>query len=99
MNADIKAKWLEALRSGNYRQGYNELRCRNRHCALGVLCDIIDPDGWKEPDYALHRGMFSTKGHVPMEADLKPRDLREISTRNDAGKTFAEIADYIEANL
>lgn len=50
MNADIKAKWLEALRSGKYAQGRKYLRRINddgdRFCCLGVLCDIIKPSGW-----------------------------------------------------
>jgi hypothetical protein len=46
--ADIKAKWLEALRSGRYKQGRTYLRnADNEFCCLGVLCDIIDPTRWE----------------------------------------------------
>ncbi len=40
MNADIKAKWLEALRSGEYQQGRRQLRKGDTYCCLGVLCDL-----------------------------------------------------------
>lgn len=46
MNADVKTKWLEALRSGNYIQGQRYLKTTGggvtRHCCLGILCDIAD---------------------------------------------------------
>lgn len=48
MNAELKQKWLEALRSGKYQQGSGQLRevhyCEEwsdtYHCCLGVLADI-----------------------------------------------------------
>ena len=41
MNSEVKAKWLEALRSGEYRQGRYRLRDDNDDLScLGVLCDI-----------------------------------------------------------
>lgn len=47
MDADLKAQWLAALRSGQYEQGRYVLRTpSNKYCCLGVLCDIIDPAGW-----------------------------------------------------
>lgn len=47
MKAEIKRKWLEALRSGKYKQGQKRLRgLDNRYCCLGVLCDVVNPDDW-----------------------------------------------------
>jgi hypothetical protein len=41
MKADIKAKWLKALRSGKYKQGKERLQTTaGRFCCLGVLCDL-----------------------------------------------------------
>lgn len=51
MNPEIKAKWLTALRSGEYRQGRNVLKQQfdendaPQFCCLGVLCDIAIKDG------------------------------------------------------
>lgn len=42
MNKKVKAKWLEALRSGKYKQTKSMLMnpTTNGHCCLGVLCDL-----------------------------------------------------------
>lgn len=45
MNPEVKAKWLEALRSGEYKQGREYLRRGNYYCCLGVLCDIAVKEG------------------------------------------------------
>lgn len=48
MNEEIKAKWLEALRSGRFLQGTGQLKYQNtmdgpfRHCCLGVLCEVLN---------------------------------------------------------
>ncbi len=44
MNPEIKQKWLNALRSGEYPQGRNSLRNINGFCCLGVLCDIYSKE-------------------------------------------------------
>ncbi len=41
MNKEIKAKWVAALRSGEYKQGLGQLRSKeNNFCCLGVLCNL-----------------------------------------------------------
>lgn len=40
MDAGVKAKWLEALRSGEYEQTTGALRSTNGYCCLGVLCEV-----------------------------------------------------------
>lgn len=48
MNPTLKKQWIEALRSGKYRQGRGSLRSESgEYCCLGVLCDLVDPDGWE----------------------------------------------------
>jgi len=40
MNANLK-KWIDALRSGDYKQGMYKLRSRaEEYCCLGVACDV-----------------------------------------------------------
>lgn len=42
MDADIKRKWVDALRSGKYKQARGKLKNRaGGFCCLGVLCDIV----------------------------------------------------------
>lgn len=44
MNEEIKKLWVDALRSGEYKQGKKKLhkkgRDGDRFCCLGVLCDL-----------------------------------------------------------
>lgn len=44
MNLEVKEKWLQALRSGEYKQGEGWLKHSDegetKHCCLGVLCEI-----------------------------------------------------------
>ena len=44
MNPEVKAKWLEALRNGKYKQGRAFLRTENGFCCLGVLCDLYQKE-------------------------------------------------------
>lgn len=45
MNPEVKKKWLEALRSGEYKQGKDQLKQEQNgdcsYCCLGVLCDLF----------------------------------------------------------
>ncbi len=53
MNSEVKAEWVAALRSGEYRQGTGHLRnvttalenAPATHCCLGVLCDLYAKKG------------------------------------------------------
>lgn len=112
MNADIKAKWVEALRSGKYRQGVGALKkeCIDdgslRYCCLGILCDIHDQSQWIDPMRTGARwsyGKYFLTGLPPKEvldwSGLMAAQTKDFSDMNDSGKSFDEIADYIEANL
>lgn len=120
MNESVKARWVAALRSGEYKQGRKELRRGDEHCCLGVLCDLFAREsGWNRwsPSRLSERGEF--QGYttyrefglpgavVCIWAQLDPRKdevqigcaTRTLFDHNDQGRTFAEIADAIEAQL
>lgn len=40
MNPEIKAQWVDALRSGEREQGNGALNRDGKFCCLGVLCDL-----------------------------------------------------------
>jgi hypothetical protein len=44
VDQEIKTLWVEALRSGYYKQGKNVLKDNNRYCCLGVLKHLIEGD-------------------------------------------------------
>ena len=45
MNKNIKEKWINALISGDYKQGKLALRQKDEFCCLGVLCDLASKEG------------------------------------------------------
>jgi hypothetical protein len=102
MKADIKQRWVEALRSESYQQGPSMLRSQeNRFCCLGVLCDLVDPKGWQiDGDRFAHGGYI---GHLPCEiravAIISDDQCFSLMGMNDNGLTFPTIADWIEANI
>jgi hypothetical protein len=96
MDAKLKAKWIKALRSGEYKQGKTFLYKANEeaYCCLGVLCAI--------------NGVSRTKMESECTTDIvwfdsglakETRSLLGDVMNDQEGKSFAEIADWIEANL
>lgn len=112
MNEEMKAEWLNALRSGNYKQGEQKLRDYDHYCCLGVLCDLF-PQGEWDGDEFIYKGEFGNAMppyNLLAELDLAEGDAGMLSKLNDGalgemGKpeirphSFPEIADWIEANL
>ena len=107
MKAELKQKWVDALRSGDYEQGKGALLASGKYCCLGVLCEvsglrIVGPnilagDQYESDSYSKIREMIGV-------------DATELTMRNDGSEdvfgqpdilphSFAEIADYIEANI
>lgn len=105
MNQEVKEKWVRALRSGEYKQGGGVLRSGDRFCCLGVLCDIVDPEGWAElalTHRQRHRGELVFP-RPELRGDVGIGSLAVLcilSDMNDVDcKSFQEIADYIEEEL
>lgn len=101
MYDEWKAKWVAALRSGEYKQISGQLRNAAGHCCLGVLCDISGAGGWSDNNYIAADDERS--GSLPFGVldltDISFADERRLADMNDSGATFAEIADYIEKSL
>jgi hypothetical protein len=111
MNPEIKARWLEALRSRRYKQTSGCLRDSEGFCCLGVLCDVVAPDlGLKWEKGKSARLDFSIAGsHVTLPLEVVEAAGvsgigvlpfgGNLSHLNDNGHTFAMIADVIEKEL
>jgi hypothetical protein len=50
MKRGTALKWIEQIQSKEYSIGTGQLRYENDFDPLGVLCDFLDPHGWKQ-DY------------------------------------------------
>lgn len=96
--------WLEALRSGDYKQGTGRL-CRvddegnEEHCCLGVLAEVIGMD--KDDSNALRMyavpGDLQSYSSVMLDSSVLPGVVQtDLSRWNDNGHNFAFIADEIE---
>jgi hypothetical protein len=87
MDAQLKAKWVKALRGRKFKQGRQMLHngTGNEYCCLGVLCVVAD----KPLDAESYAWLNSvTKDYGPF-----------VKMNDEDGKSFKEIADYIEENL
>ena len=102
MNKKLKQKWVKALRSGRYKQTTGMLQLGRAYCCLGVLCRIAGARKRPRTNEFVWRGEADWS-ELPdtMRADLG-LDLKaegHLVNMNDGGKTFDQIADYIEENL
>jgi hypothetical protein len=105
MDKKLKAKWIGALRSGDFEQGRQRLKCGDSYCCLGVLCEVAGLE--IEPKYG--NGIvdvpFGQDDYGPIYKLLGSSDVaKELWNRNDGLQehpqhSFSEIADYIEKNL
>jgi len=102
MKRELRAQWCSALRSGKYQQGPKFLRMDGKYDALGVLLDVARSEGWNPPDvdevheWALDQGISpwgALKLGLPNDAPAA------IANMCDSGKTFVEIADWIEQHI
>jgi hypothetical protein len=100
MNQELKNKWIEALRSGKYKQGRNYLRMGDSFCCLGVLCDVDDPSKWRANHFVSARMYGDNLSCLPDYFPLSPRARASLMRMNDVqNKSFEEIADWIEENV
>lgn len=101
LDPDFKAKWCEALRSGDYQQGHRSLvipaqprrdsKEEPAFCCLGVALEIL---GWNRDCGGI------TYSRLQKEVGLDDSAQAHLMKMNDSMKRpFSEIADYIEKHL
>lgn len=91
MNAELKDKWLAALRSGEYQQTRSALKNEDGYCCLGVLAHVYSGD-W---------GRDNKKGYEKVREVLADKyTLDSLMCLNDTEDlSFPAIADWIETNI
>lgn len=92
MNKVIKTKWINALRSGRYKQCKGRLKKGDGYCCLGVLAKV---QGCKLPMAAgILNGRYS--GYA---AGLESHSQSKLAGLNDNDDySFKDIATFIEKN-
>lgn len=73
LDEHVKQAWINALRSGEYRQGRSRLAKRTKKgnfkfCCLGVLCDVVGVKG--EPNQITDEIEFGFDGETMTLPDL-----------------------------
>lgn len=103
LNPNAK-KWVEALRSGKYRQGKNALATEDgRYCCLGVACELAAAEGVAQKvgfgqfDGAKFELPASVIEWLGLNDSCGGFEGDALCLMNDAGKRFKTIADVIES--
>lgn len=114
MNTEIAQRWVEALKSGEYEQGYGYLNKNDKFCCLGVLCELAVHDGILEPaEYSPESG-YKMYDHIHASF-LPPAVASWAGMESDNGQnydtgetlvylndtsllSFAQLAAYIHEN-
>ena len=101
---ELRTAWLEALRSGKYKQGRDKLcNLQNQYCCLGVLCEVAGIPKVKEDDLltfdgctaALPPSLVEKVGLYDHFGQSKD-SMSCLSHLNDNGTPFSEIANLLE---
>lgn len=101
MNPELKVKWIEALRSGNFKQARGKLTADGGMCCLGVLREVMAPSS---TDSRNGNGEMLSDEHLKIAGipDASDNDFKcagGLASLNDEGHTFLELAQIIEENL
>ena len=112
LDPDFKKKWINALRSGKYKQGDGNLYKfdNNSFCCLGVAC-VVSGEPLERLDHVELIGpeMFTSttipeilkSDYLPSESPIKVLvDMNDGTNLYKGNKqSFEQIADWIEQNL
>jgi|GEM_PF-863083 len=107
-------KWVDALRSGKYKQGKHRLRTGDTFCCLGVACDVLKKEAklrWLKRNAGQDDEAYVIGGK-DADLPLSVMQLLGIKTANGSlpqqetlagfndyrNATFQQIADLIESH-
>lgn len=104
---EFAEKFIGALRSGNYEQGRSRLHrdgCFCVHgvamCVSGIPIDIIEKGVYaRDIEYVIGGNFSMVKMGLPEQLYQSSLEDELMNLNDSSKKTFAEIADWIEANV
>lgn len=113
MNPEVKADWLTALRSGEYPQDRYYLGFKGKYCCLGVLSELAHKAGVVSREDDPYVGFQYGKAQESCTLPGEVAEWAKVSEGTEAhspqsvlmgmndrqGRSFIEIADWIEENL
>lgn len=95
-------EWVDALRSGKFKQGQSVLYNpdQDAYCCLGVLCELegwsIVPCGDDEGGLGDDEEGYNSGLYNYLREELGRGFVRDVIQMNDDGEDFDTIATYIE---
>lgn len=112
MNRELKAKWIGALRSGAYKQGFYYLKAligdqeeSYEYCCLGVLCDVAGKKfkRCKSESYEFTQecdgDIYELTDSLLDEFMISEIEMNKLIKMNDSGVSFSNIANWIEKEM
>lgn len=107
MNKDVAKRWVEALRSGEYKQARRALADELPsgdigYCCLGVLCELAVADGVIPPKaravYPTSRFSFNEDAYMPPDAvdewagqGIRNQDRYRIEIPDEIADRLSEV--------
>lgn len=111
MNQEVKKLWVEAARSGQYKQGMGQLREGNCFCIMGVLCDVYSkayglPWGvgtGLNPNFSgpplIIKEWAGLTGYTAPYVKIQGERLNLVTLNDALQLSLSELADIIEEQL
>jgi hypothetical protein len=107
MTAEQKARWIEALRSDEYKQGQMYLMyptsypAGKRYCCLGVYAELNELLGVDHEGYGYTQLESGAKSNCYLPDSVLPIDTQQtLALMNDEQEvSFNQIADWIETHI
>jgi hypothetical protein len=101
MRKDVMKKWVQALRSGKFKQGTGTLKQFNskgdaQHCCLGVLCELYNKEMKKNKKKTLSEKVIDGcdfaygATRFDRKSDDLPKLVREWAGMNNSLGTFTD---------
>lgn len=100
MNKEYKQPWIDALRSGNFKQGRNKLESQGKYCCLGVLCEVMQiPKIEKDEEALVSVGVKKAKPYSEYEYEGdKFKEYFPEGLRNKVSLSCEDMDYLVEMN-
>ena len=107
MKKNIKAKWLDALQSGDYTHTKGELEeisklsedRTNRCCVLGVLMKINGYDTLSHDNQWGEGAQELPSEEILEECGMDEEDANYVARWNDLSRDYTKVIRFIEESL
>jgi hypothetical protein len=90
MKRSIARKWSKALESGEYKQGFGQLRRGDKFCALGVLCNL---HAQEHPEIAAKEKVKSRYMGASAKIPFDVMEWAGMNSSNDSITLYNTIVD------